>query len=301
MVWPLVYAVVAAGSAIYSSSSSRSQNKKQLTWNRYNATVAHNNEQSNIASQTMLGMFNAMMLKKAADTKAGISKQNANYNASLIRAKTDYNDALLEEEENLLWESVGLDLKLLERQRAVERGGIVADQGASGTTIGIGSNQDTVVDQMTQEMLDAFVIQHNADQKAASIRNARARNEWEGDMQVKQTLYDGEMGAFVATDNARNQSMGMLADTFITGNANKVSSNTSLNTNLSSSKLAYDQNNSRISQQFAQGLFSAASKGFQGYYGTKDVSNDSLLADDDLNTNSMMSSRTSSNPSYMVA
>ena len=83
----------------------------------------------------------------------------------MIFATTSYNALLQEQELSRLWEDEGLALEQLGAERARERGGIIAEQGASGTVIGEGSNEDVIVSQMTQEAMDATVIQHGADRQ----------------------------------------------------------------------------------------------------------------------------------------
>lgn len=284
MVAPIViYGVVAAISAIgtaISGSSASSQNKNQRAWARYNADMKYQNDRRNTRSQMMLGIFNMWMAMKAGSMKAKITQAHTEYNASLIRKTMNYNDQLLAQEEEMLWESMGLDLKLLAKQRERERGHLVANIASSGTTLGVESNKDIIVEQRTQEALDAFVVKHNADVQAANIKNARAKNEWQGNMEIQKTIYNGEMSSFVTMENTRNSVMSMGMQTAISGKAAFDTANFALSSGMTGAEQRYGANDARISQNFTNGMFSAAGTFAQGYARTVpvDTGQESLLS-----------------------
>jgi hypothetical protein len=242
--------------------------------------MSHANDQKNINSQMMLGIFNMSQQLKAGQMKAKVAQAHTQYNVSLIRQTMNYNDNLLEQEETRLWESMGLDLKLLEKQRSRERGSIVGKMAASGTTIGVGSNKDIVVEQKTQEALDAFVITHNADLQAAKIKNARAKNEWQGNMEIQKTIYNGEMGTYVDLTNARNAATSIGMQTMISGQAGIDTSNYALASGMSGAEQRFNANGAQIQQNFTAGMFSAASSAVSAYgsYGDVGGGTDSLLS-----------------------
>ena len=105
----------------------------------------------------------------------------------------------------------------MERER--ERKTIEANQAASGTLMGVGSNAQVLIDQKTQEELDKFIVKHNADIQASRIQNAKAQNLWLGEMEMLKIGYEGQVSAGVAQANANLQAMGTLATTAISSMA----------------------------------------------------------------------------------
>lgn len=280
VVWGMVaMAAVSAVGAVVSSRGASAQNANQAAWNRYNAQMSYNTSMNNIQSQTMIGMFNASMAQRAGEIEAERALQTAGYNAEMIAATTAYNNSLLEEETRLLWEAEGLDQTLLARERAVERGDLLALQSVSGTTVGFGSNKDAIIDQMAQEAMDSLVIRHNADRQAAVILNATAQNTWQGDMQIQRTIWEGQTGAYISRVNAANQAQGIAVSTLLSEQAGRRTARYQLSAGMTGANMAAGQNQFQINQNLTQGLFSAAAMGVQGYYGGKTVGRESLLTD----------------------
>ncbi len=271
-------AAVSAVGSIASANSARSQNKNQKLWSKYNAQMGYNVTMSNLDSQAMLGAFNARMAAQAGAIQAGILKTTAAYNATQITHTVEYNNALLEEEERLMWEAQDLDQVNLARQRERERGGMRATQAASGTTIDVGSNKDVIADQLAQQNQDAFVLRHNADIGAAKIANAQAQNSWQGAMQVQKTIWEGQMGAYGAEANAQMQAASIQAETLMSAHAGAQSARYALDSGMAGANMQYGQNNMKISQSLTQGLFSAGSKAVGAYYGGMSTGSDSLMS-----------------------
>ncbi len=266
MVWPMIaMAAVSAVGSVVAASSASSQNKSQASWNRYNAQMGYSVDKSNIASQTMLGMFNASMQMKAANMNAAATTDMAAFNAGQVQSTVAYNNLLLEEEERLMWEAAGLDLQLLARQREQERGDIVGSQASSGITIGVGSHEDVVIDQRAQEMLDAFVIRHNADVGAAKIQNATAQNTWQGKAQVQKIMYEGEMGAAMMVNNARMAATGTVMETMLGASSATKSAEFARSSGMSGASQQFSSNQAQISNQLTQGLFSSAASAYGAY------------------------------------
>ncbi len=283
MVWPLVaMAAVSAVGAVVSSNSTNAQNKSQLVWNQYNSQMGYNNDMANIQSQVALGMFNAALTRKAAEANAGATLDMARFNAQQIRETTAYNNLLIDEEERLLWEQEGLDQVLLGKQRARERGEIVASQASSGLTIGDGSHKDVVIAQRAEELMDAFVIRHNADIGAAKIANAKAQGSWQGEMQVRKIMYEGYMGSKMTLENARLASMGTMMETALSADAGARTAQYSLDSGMSGAYQQFSANDAVRASNLTQGLFSSASSAISSYYGNKNIAvgpkgSDSLL------------------------
>ena len=286
MVWVTVaLAAASAIGAVVSANSASKQNAVQSDWSRYNAQTGYDTAMSNIASQTMIGMFNASVSKRTGEIEAGRQLQTATYNSKVIDMTTTYNNSLLEEEIRLMWEAEGLDQSILAQQRESERGNLLAFQSASGTTTGFGANKEAIISQMAQEKMDSFVIRHNADTKASKIANAMAQNVWQGNMQIQRTMWEGEMGAYVSRTNASNQSIGTLMNTMLASGANTASAQSQLVSGMAGSDMTQDQNQFQISQNMTQGLFNSASSAVSGYYQDKSFSENSLLIEENTWTN----------------
>jgi len=272
MAWAMVAAAaVSAVGSIVSSNSASAQNETQSEWNTYNAQMGYNTAISNIQSQRALGLFNAQLQLQAAEYNSEAILDMAEYNSEQIQVTMDYNNLLLEEEEVLLWESMGLDLQLLEAQRLQERGEIVATQGSSGTTIGVGSNKEVVIAQKAEEAMDAFVIRHNADIGAADIQNAMAQNIWEGKAQIQKTMYEGQVNAATTMNNARLSAVGTMVETEISASAAKKTAEYELSAGLSGASQTYSANEATNSNNLTNGLFSAAGSAVSSYYGSKSI------------------------------
>ena len=278
---------VAGGVAGYfSGSSSDASMASSASWANYNAQMQQNIDRSNANNQLMLTGMNAILAKNQASDQAELALDTAAYNISMIKATTDYNDDLMEQELSLMWESADLDLTLMENQRAVERGGIVANQSVSGTTIGLGSNADVVVSQKTQEALDATVVRHGADIQAAKISDARAQSVWQGEVAMREAAWQGEMGAWSAQTNANTQAISSLASAALGNSAAMTSSDYRYSSAVQGVSNAQDTHATQNDQALVSGLFSAAEKAASysaSYYAGKGTG-DSLIGNSSTNT-----------------
>lgn len=241
-------------------------------WAMYNATQEYSIDMTNLMSQTMLAQFNSYLVQQQAEIESQYSLDVAAWNIDIIEKTVAYNDELLEEELALMWEAADLDLTLLAQERAVERGEILADQAASGTVMNTGSNLDTIINQKTQEELEASIIMHNADIAAADINNARAQSQWEGDIAIQQAEWEGKMGSYIALSNAELTSAGIMAEAGMNVLTGMMSADYSLESSLYGISQAEDAYSSSNTQDLISGLFSAASTAAKTYYMDKDYS-----------------------------
>jgi len=275
--WFLIPAAISAVSAVSGYISGKEQSEAQQAWNEYNATMQHQIDQSNIESQTALGMFNAVSSMQAAQKSSESITSTAAYNASLIAATTEYNNSLLTQDLEEMWESAGLDLYHMEQQRAQERGGLRAQISASGTVMDEGTNKDLIVNQMTQEKMDAFIISRGADLKAADIQDQIAENVWKGSMEVEKTIWEGEMAAYNLKTDTTTQVMSGLAGTLISRGANQQSADLSYKAGMAGAELTGSQNSIRIQSNLTSGLVSSVGQGVSAYY---NQATPSLLTED---------------------
>ncbi len=255
-----VTAAVSAYGAYSSSKSASAQNENQAAWNRYNALMQNNVSSQNLNAQAQLGIFNANMIAQQGRVKSEVSRKVAAYNADLLESSMVYNDSLLAREEALLWEKTDLDIFMLEKQRARERGAMIADMAASGTDINEGTNADIIVSQKTQEALDAFIIRHGADIQAQKIEDSRNKNIYEGEMAIQRTLWDGEMQAFTDNYNASMQAASIGAETTVSFLSGMQSAEYQLQAGMYGAEISYANNDARISNQLTSSLMNTATK-----------------------------------------
>lgn len=264
--WEYIPAVISAVGSITSASSGNKQNQYQWDINNYNTLEGYRVSMSNIDSAVSLASMNAALMLGMQETKSTLIRKTAAFNADMIRATSQYNDLLFEEEVADVYEALELDQEMLHLQRARERGAIEASQSASGTLMGVDSNADVIIDQMTMEALDSFIIQRNADKKAKEILNARARSAWEGEMTAQKIIWEGDVEAMSSGLNARAQAAGSLIEAGITANANRMSAKYQLNSGLLSGQNTFSANQTQINNSFAQGMFGAVGQGIETYY-----------------------------------
>lgn len=265
----IIPAAISAISSLSQHAQGQAGIESQQAWRAYNANMQLRTTFNNVLARNQLAQMNANAALAVGQAQAQATLGAAAYNADLIRATSQYNDLLYEEQLTNLWEQEGLDLKLLEMQRAQERGAVIAGQAASGTVIGEGSNEDVLVYQKTQEALDAFVVRHNADKQADSIMNARARNLWEGESQANKVRYEGQLSATVAMANAGIQALTGLGTAQISGQADITSAwsrflSESLD-NQQQTSYANQENNNALTH----GLFTSVGQFVSGYYASK--------------------------------
>lgn len=258
-----VYGAVVGGiiggiGGLISGSSTDAQFDNQTAWAQYNAQMGYQTALSNNAANLVLARINAASITKTAGISATAQLEAAEYNASLIAATTAYNTQLIEQEIPLLWEAADLDIKHIERQRSEERGQMVATMGASGTDINEGTNVDLVADQMTQEMMDILVVRHGADIQVGKIQDVAAQNDWQGELAVQHTLWQGEMGSYVTMANARNQAAGIAGSAAIQGMAALQSAGQRRSASLTGISQTQSQFSAQNTQNMVSGLFSAA-------------------------------------------
>lgn len=269
----LVWAGVTIASTVYGAMSRSAQQRQaanqQSGFQEYNALEQYRVTNRNITSQLELGLFNARMSMAAGAAQASAISATTNYNVAMIMATTMYNDLLYQEELELLWSAHDLDQILLERARALERGGIIAKQAASGTVIGEGSNADVVVAQMTEGALESEVVRRNASNQAARITNEEVQGLWRGQAEALKVGYEGQVAAWSAMQNAKYQAAGSLASTFFGAKAAKESAEYALESGMMGANFTQINGRDTARNTLTSGLFNAAGQGAQIYYGNR--------------------------------
>lgn len=242
---------------LISGGSADDQFKNQQAWARYNNQMVYQTELANITSSFMLTALNINELQQAAKLRAEAAKAAAEYNAGMVRHTQAYNNELSVAQLERVWNAEGLDLDQLEHYRERERGTMVADRAASGTTLDEGSNTAIVVDQMTQEALDATIIRWGADIKAADIKNQQAAGNWQANVKVEQILWEGEMTAFNTHSNTSSQARTLATNAFFEGHARYSSATQKLHAGTAAITQRNELYSNAQTQALVAGLFQA--------------------------------------------
>lgn len=238
-------------------------------WQEYNGKVNYYNAQANIKSETAITEANASTLATVTGYQNRSIMADADTNIAILQATTLYNDSLLDDELALVWEQAGLDIKLLADQRSRERGTIVANQAGSGTMIGEGSNADVLIDQKTQENLDAFVIQYGADIRAGQIIDTKNKNLWEGEMAIKKLSWESEKATQLNSTNAQIQIESMAAQQNIKNISSNITASSAKTAASAGAAQTISNANMQASNTLVGGLFGAASSAVTEYYANK--------------------------------
>lgn len=251
-------AAVGAIGGLISGSSADAQFENQQAWAQYNLALRDKIAQANISNGLAISSLNASLDLAGAAIQSQQYLRAAEYNSRIIQATTMYNSLLLNEELDRIWEDEGLDLQQIENYRIRERGEIVANQAASGTVIGEGSNQEVIVDQGVQRAMDATIVSRDADRKAANIMNQMVQGLWQGQVAIDQTMWEGRNKALITTFNAGTRALGTLTTANIKATSDTYSRVLAYNQGQydiynTAQQYSYQQNQNMIS-----GLFNAA-------------------------------------------
>ena len=258
--------VIGGIAGLFTGSSSDAQFKQQQEVARYNALMTYNTNMNNANSRFILNGFNAALSLKTAEINAELTQRSALYNANVIKMTTEYNNNLLEYEQELLWDKFDLDKTLLHQQRERERGAIIARQSSSGVILGDEKSTGALVlNSMTQEALDVFIMRHQADINYTNIENKQAQNVWQGNLAIDKVMYEGAMTAYNRTANARLSAASQLMSGAISYNANTnsaINNLTAQSYGLQTNQSTYDRANTAA---LVNGLFSAANTVIKNY------------------------------------
>ena len=269
MSWTAAAALaVSVGSQVLGSSASKAasekQAKAQLEAERYNATAQYGTTLNNIKLRTAVVNANLKNLLTSTELAQTTNNITTEFNASLLTDVAMYNDKIYANDIENVWAQAGLDTEVLSQQRGRERGSMIASQGASGTVIGTGSNADAVVDHMTQEALDAFIIKTGAADKAASITNARMQSLYQARQEVSKLEFEGAMKNTVNNASALMQGQSILTENALQTATDLTNAQTQLQTGLAGAQANLETNKIQINNNFTTGMFGALNTAVQG-------------------------------------
>jgi hypothetical protein len=205
--WPMVaMAVASTAYNAYNSSKAGSANAKNArAAAEANAKMARDTARLNVASTMAALGVNNKVIEMNTGVSNAVTDITAQQNAALARVKAAYSNELLDQEDAKLWAGLDLDIEQRRRVRDTDVGAFVAQAGASGTTIGEGSNMDVTNFIRQQAGFDELVMRHQADLTATDILNAKSRNSWEGEVTAQQYMWEGYVSQAANTMNMNTQ------------------------------------------------------------------------------------------------
>lgn len=272
-----IAAATSVGTALYQDQQNKKAAKNQKDIMMSNAENQYAAETFNALKDKYVSEMNIRLLNANLDLDIETNNAGILANASLIQQTQEFNDMLYEQGVIETWTSANLDLELLGYQRARERGAIVANQGASGTVIGEGSNRDVVIDQMTQEALDKYIIKVGADQKVRDLTNARLQSKYQADMEIKKLAYEGRIenrNAILSTKFAVAEEKATAGIEYVT---NMALATMGYSADSDSAKNIYDANNAKSKANLTAGLVGAVGTMGSAYFKAKAAGDDTIL------------------------
>jgi len=188
-----------------------------------NAENAWNTALWNAQSTLNRGMFQTAIIGNAGRTSAmqqmlvtqlnvNDLKKVAEFNMDLQKQATEYNTALLMDEIPKLMQQRDLSILHIQQEGARKEGSIVAYQGASGTLVSSGSNQDVLIDSRTQQLIDEQVVMLQHQWNVDAVMDAIAKSEWEGQMAIDKMAFDANQQMKTMTNQAAIAAFSILSD-----------------------------------------------------------------------------------------
>lgn len=210
MVAPLVAyaavsAVVSIGSALYSSSAQRSEGRRAQQYARYNAAQQRQWGQDQAWMSLFATQYNNAIRSKQAQTNARLSRAQVEYNIDVLRSVSLYNSLAIDEEIDSMYNASELSREMAHVEAAKAKGMVVANQGASGTLIGEGSNAEVEINMMAHEALVDLAMETDAKTRGAELLNAKAQGQWQTELAIVQQKYENELNIAGMISNANSQ------------------------------------------------------------------------------------------------
>lgn len=262
--WWVPMAVGAASSIIGANSASKSA-KAEAKAAAYNAQVSYTSDLQNIKLASAINSTNIDTLYATSYFQNSLSDAASEFAASTIAITALHDDLLYEEDIKNVWAQNDLDTELLEQQRLRERGQIVAQQAASGTVIGVGSNADAVVDQMTQEAMDRFILRTGAQVKAAQITNQRVQSLWKAEQEVSRLTYQTGIDKVANTTSTLLKTGAMSTQSYLESIVELENATAKFYTGVSAGSAASSSASSKITSNLYEGLFGSVAQGVSSY------------------------------------
>jgi hypothetical protein len=119
----------------------------------------------------------------------------AEYNADLRLMTSEYDAKLLEQDANLIYQTLGLNEYLLETEVNKIVASSQARFAANGLVVNEGTAADVTIDQRTQEAMQKFIYRLNADNNAKRILNEAALTRWNGEVEAETIMWEAKINA----------------------------------------------------------------------------------------------------------
>ena len=204
-----------------------------------------------------LRLFNGRLAALAGFSSAAITETISQYDAEILLRTAAYNSALIDEEQKTVYEALDLDLMQFHKSMAEYQGEYIASIGASGISVGWGSNKEVLLKMKTEEALNATILRHNADVKWAELENAKRQGTWQAKVKATQLIWEGNLQANAARLQGMLSLASNAASSIIASQQNIISNTASIYNAGISAQNYYNHGN--IS--FVNSLFQAAQYG----------------------------------------
>lgn len=264
----LIPVALTIGSAILGHSRQKSASRDQRRMAQYNARMGYKVSMNNIQAEYAIAGFNMAMSKALLGKKTAAIQGVTQFNMSMLRATSEYDQVLYEADIARIWKQNNLDIHQLTQQRDSELGTMRANMAASGVVMDVDSSAVAQQSQMTQAAMDVFIVKEGAADAVGDIQNAQARSLWEGEMAIRKAQYDGEMAAYQVSVDTMAGALGSYATTMISGKAKERSAAYAYEAGMQGADFSKIYNDQIATNNLFTGLISAARTGVQGYRGS---------------------------------
>ena len=279
----MITAIIAAASAaaqlyggISSANAAKAEARRAQQYAAYNSISSMSWGREQGMMTLMAAQYNSALIRSQATYNAGLRANAIEYNVKQIRDVAEYNSLLADTELASMYDSLELDKELARRESAKKQGMMIANQAASGTIIGEGSNAEVISQMMADESMQYMIMDANAENRALSIVNAQAQGEWEAEMQVNKLRYEGMLSSagelYSAYANAGAQAFQGLTNAIAVERGGRNQATSSLYQGMQTA----DRYNNQAGMYLTQGIFGAAQSAAHSY---SSGAFDSLLTD----------------------
>ncbi|RLC85489.1 MAG: hypothetical protein DRJ03_11495 [Chloroflexi bacterium] len=260
-----VAAVANIAGGIASSNAAKAEAERASQYASYNAGQQVSQAQTQAQYVMIAAMFNANQASQQASYNATQNKAWIDYNNEMSLAVDEYNSLLYEDQVSQILEASSFDKFQITRSSNHARGDMIAQQGASGTTVGVGTNRDAVIEHMAEEELMKFVVDHNAVNAVNSIRNADALGQWEGSMARQKMTYEGQLATASMMYNVGAANIGNLMSATMSASQITQSGQNQATSTLLTGQQTSDNQNAQASLYMTQGILDGTKHAVSAY------------------------------------
>lgn len=227
---PLVYAGIAAASAIYGGISASRQARNNAAQARltasYNAQSLLDTNARNTRAASAVAGVNAAMSIAGANMGASVTEAIGLLNAGVQRQVGEYGLVLAEQDARQIWKAVELDVDLYDRRMDEAKGLAVTQYGASGVVIGEPGDapMDYFINFETERQLQEFVLREDADYRAQQVLDAGVLGQWEQEVLARKMTFEARMNGMSQRAGGILGAAGEIATTNISNSVSYANS-----------------------------------------------------------------------------